>query len=94
MLSPSFTIPTTRPTTSVPRGANILRLIFHDHFPAFAQSYDSLYAQDYGTFRLERISHVAERFESCGGVRAHIESPVERELGSRQFPILRVNRVT
>ena len=66
MLSPSFTIPTARPTTYVPRGANILRLIFHDHFPAFAQSCDSLYAQDYGTFRLERISHVAERFESCG----------------------------
>jgi len=27
-------------------------------------------------------------------VRAHIESPAERELGSRQFPTLRVNRVT
>jgi len=66
VLSPSFTIPTARPTTYVPRGANILRLIFHDHFHAFADVYDSLYAQDYGKFRLERISHVAERFESCG----------------------------
>ena len=66
MLSPSFTIPTARPTTYVPRGANILRLIFHDHFPAFAQSYDSLYAQDYGKFRLDRISRVAQRFETCG----------------------------
>jgi hypothetical protein len=27
-------------------------------------------------------------------VRAHIESAAERELGSRQFPTLRVNRVT
>jgi hypothetical protein len=54
------------PATYVPRGANILRHIFHDHFPAFVQSYDSLYAKDFGKFRLERISHVAERFESCG----------------------------
>ena len=42
------------------------RRILHDHFPAFAQSYDSLYAQDYGKFRLERISYVEERFETCG----------------------------
>jgi hypothetical protein len=27
-------------------------------------------------------------------VRDHIESPAERELGSLQFPTLRVNRVT
>ena len=66
MLSPSFTIPTARPTTYVPRGANILRLIFHDHFPAFADAYDSLYAKDYGMFRLKRISRVVERFETCG----------------------------
>ena len=65
VLSPSSTIPTEQPTTYVPRGANILRRIFHDHFPAFVQSYDSLDAQDYGKFRLERISRVAERFESC-----------------------------
>jgi len=49
-----------------PRGPNTLTLIFHDHFPGFAQSYDSLYAQDYGRFRLERISRVAQRFETCG----------------------------
>jgi hypothetical protein len=66
VVPPSFTIPTAHPTTYVPRGANTLRLIFQDHSPAFAKSYDSLYAQDYGKFRLERISHVAERFESCG----------------------------
>ena len=66
MLSTSSTIPTAHPSTYVPRGANILRLIFHDHFPAFAQSYDSLYAKDYGKFRLERISHVVDKFESCG----------------------------
>jgi hypothetical protein len=66
VLSPSSTIPTIHPTTYVPRGANILRLIFHDQFPAFVQSYDSLYAKDYGKLRLQRISHVAERFESCG----------------------------
>jgi len=45
---------------------NILRRIFHDHFPAFVQSYDSLYAKDFGKFRLERISHVVDKFESCG----------------------------
>ena len=66
MLSPSSTIPTAHPTTYVPRGANILHLIFPEHFPAFAQSYDSLYAKDYGRFRLDRISRVAERFETCG----------------------------
>jgi hypothetical protein len=38
----------------------------HDHFHAFADAYDSLYAQDYGKFRLERISHVVDKFESCG----------------------------
>ena len=52
-------------SSRVPRGANILRRIFHDHFPAFVQSYDSHDAQGYGKFRLERISRVAERFESC-----------------------------
>ena len=66
MLSASSTIPTAHPSTYVPRGANILRRIFHDHFPAFAQSYDSLYAQDFGKFRLQRISHVAGKLESCG----------------------------
>jgi len=58
MLSPSSTIPAAHPTTYVPRGANTPRLIFHDHFPAFAQSYDSLYAQDCGTFRLQGIAHI------------------------------------
>ena len=45
-----------------PRGPNTLTRIFHDHFDAFSQSYDSLYAKDYGRFRLERIPRVAERF--------------------------------
>lgn len=66
MLSPSFTIPTAQPATYVPRGANILRRIFHDHFHAFADAYDSLYAKDFGKFRLERISHVVDKLESCG----------------------------
>ena len=66
MLSASSTIPTAHPSTYVPRGANILRRIFHNHFHAFADAYDSPYAQDYGKFRLERISHMAERIESCG----------------------------
>jgi len=66
VLSPSSTIPIAPPTAYIPRGTNTLRLIFYDHFPAFAHSYDSLYAQDYGKFRLERISHVVDRFESCG----------------------------
>jgi len=66
VLSTSSTIPTAHPTTYVPRGANILRLIFHDHFPAFVQSYDSLYAKDFGKFRLQRISHVVDKFENCG----------------------------
>ena len=66
MLSTSSTIPTAHHSTYIPRGANILRLIFHDHFPAFLQSYDSLYAQDYGKFCLQRISHVVDKFENCG----------------------------
>jgi hypothetical protein len=66
VLSPSSAISTAQPTTNVPRGANILRHIFHDHFHAFAEAYDSFYAQDYGKFRLERISHVVDKFESCG----------------------------
>ena len=66
MLSPSFTIPTARPTTYVLRGANILWRIFHDYFHAFADACDCFSAKDDGKFRLERISHAAERFESCG----------------------------
>jgi hypothetical protein len=69
VLSTSSTIPTAHPTTYVPRGANFLRHIFHGHFHAFADAYDSLYPQDYGKFRLERISHVVDKFESCGGKR-------------------------
>jgi len=53
-------------SSHVPRGANILRHIFHHHFPAFVQSCDSLYAKDFGKFRLERISYVVDKFESCG----------------------------
>ena len=71
VLSPSFTIPTAHPTTYVPRGANILRRIFHNHFHAFADAYDSLYAKDFGKFRLERISHVVDKFESCGDYQRH-----------------------
>jgi len=66
VLSPSSTIPTAHSTTYVPRAANILRLIFHDHFHTFADAYDSLYAQDYGKFRLQRISRVVDRFAICG----------------------------
>lgn len=33
-------------------------------------------------------------WQVCAPVQGHIESPAERELGSRQFPTLRVNRVT
>jgi hypothetical protein len=47
--APSSTIPTVHPATYVPRGANMLRLIF----------YDSLYAQDYGKFRLQGILHLS-----------------------------------
>ena len=58
--------PDRTPHNYVPQGANTLLHIFHDHFHAFADAYDSPYAQDYGKFRLERISHMAERIESCG----------------------------
>lgn len=66
MPSPSSTIPTVSTGKYAPRGPNTLTLIFRDHFNAFVQSYDSLYAKDYGRFRLERISRVAQRFETCG----------------------------
>ena len=56
----------TAPHTYVPPATNTLQLIFHDHFHAFAAACDSLYARDFGKFRPERISHVAERFEGCG----------------------------
>ena len=85
MLSPSSTAPTTHPTSHVSRGANILRLIFHDPFPAFVQSYDSLYDKDHGKFRLEPISHVTERFESCGDCTASVP-PVCRILGRTTPP--------
>ena len=60
MPSPSSTIPTASLAAYTPRGPNTLTRIFHDHFNAFAQSYDSLYAKDYGRFRLERISRAVE----------------------------------
>jgi len=64
--SPSSTIPAAPPSGYVPRGPTTLTHIFHDHFQDFALSYDTLYAKDYGMFRLKRISRVVERFETCG----------------------------
>jgi uncharacterized glyoxalase superfamily protein PhnB len=47
----------------------------------------NFYARVFGT--------AAPRIMTFGeAVRGHIESPAERELGSRQFPTLRVNRFT
>ena len=66
MVSLTTTAPTAPHTTYVPRVANTLKLIFQDHFHAFADAYDSLYAKDYGKLRLQRISYVEERFETCG----------------------------
>ena len=65
MPASSSTIPAATPRY-VPRGPNTLTHIFHDHFQDFALSYDSLYAKDYGRFRLQRISRVVARFETCG----------------------------
>jgi hypothetical protein len=64
--SPSSTIPAAPPSGYVPRWPTTLTHIFHDHFQDFALSYDTLYAKDYGMFRLKRISRVVERFETCG----------------------------
>jgi hypothetical protein len=48
------------------RGTNTLQCIFKDHFHDFAYVYDTLYAKDYGMFRLERITRVSEKFLICG----------------------------
>ena len=66
MFSLSSTAPAAPRTTYAPRTTDTLKLIFHDHFHAFSDAYDSLYAHKYGKFRLDRISRVVERFESCG----------------------------
>ena len=50
----------------VPRAQNLLQHIFIQHFPAFVDSYDERYAEQYGKFRLERIEEVARHFIICG----------------------------
>ena len=50
----------------VPRAQNLLQHIFIQHFPAFVDSYDERYAEQYGKFRLERIEQVARHFIICG----------------------------
>ena len=46
----------------VPRAQNLLQHIFIQHFPAFVDSYDERYAEQYGKFGLERIEEVARHF--------------------------------
>jgi hypothetical protein len=58
--------PPRSPSGYVPHGPTTLTQTFHDHFQDFALSYDTLYARDYGMFRLERICRAVEGFESCG----------------------------
>ena len=53
------------PTAYAQRGTNILQGI-KQHFPQFAETYESTYAATYGKFRLKRMGEVAERFISCG----------------------------
>jgi len=57
--------PTPTPTYAQ-RGANILQIIFKEHFQDFTDSYEQKYAPTYGRFRLERITKVVEHFISCG----------------------------
>lgn len=66
MRSPSSSTSAAPRTIYAPRTADTLKLIFHDHFHAFSDAYDVLYAHEYGKFRLERICRVVDRFESCG----------------------------
>ncbi len=60
-----------QPSTSCIRPArtNTLQQVLRDHFARFAAVYDSRYAKDLGSFRLERISRVATRFLTCGDYR-------------------------
>ncbi len=54
------------PLAYVQRGTSTLQHVFRDHFGRFAAEYDSSYAKEMGSFRLERISRVAARFLTCG----------------------------
>jgi hypothetical protein len=50
----------------IPRGQNVLQRIFKEHFEEFKEIYEDRYAQDYGKFRLDRITEVVEEFLKCG----------------------------
>jgi hypothetical protein len=54
------------------RSTNTLQRLFRDQFPAFAGQYDSRYAKELGSFRIQRISSVATRFLACGDYRQGI----------------------
>ena len=41
--------------------------IFKDHFDDFAGRYEDKYSNEYGKFRIERITEVVEEFIKCGG---------------------------
>ena len=62
---PAF-YPCVETATYVPRGRNPVQRILEAHFPAFEACYDERYADDYGRFRLERISHAVTGCVDCG----------------------------
>lgn len=66
MASLALSAQTASLATYVPRGPSTLTRIFNAHFSEFAAQYDSLFAKEFGLYRLPRITQVAERFLHCG----------------------------
>ena len=55
-----------QPLPYKPRERNVIQTIFEDNFDNFYKNYDEAYAQDYGIYRLERITDAVEKFTDCG----------------------------
>ncbi|MGA2977670.1 MAG: hypothetical protein ABSF77_20410, partial [Spirochaetia bacterium] len=66
MVSLALSAQTPSSAVYVPRGTSTLTRIFNEHFSDFIEQYDSLFAKEFGLFRLPRISQVAKRFLRCG----------------------------
>jgi len=49
----------------IPRGKNVLQIIFKYHFNNFKEQYNEKYVKSYGNYRLDRIIEVVEEFLKC-----------------------------
>ncbi len=50
----------------IPKEKNIIQTILKDNYADFEDCYDEKYAEEYGIYRLDRISKTVSKFRDCG----------------------------